>query len=659
MTPIEIARKLAEYQQTEDAQKAYTLVLQQQERTPEEELEAASYLFFSQGDYQVAYTTFVSLYNRGYFQEELMNLMTQAFYQPNVKEQRRRYQENCQRLSRYPYLFRQDFPDFDQLPVLFFPFDENGYIPFDRERNQFGSYVNFNDPIIDRHFFHDLENPILAQDVFSQYQLEYLNDNVRKSEWVGRENHIYLHYTQWIDFCAYLQCLTWRELLRDQKFVFLIADEIDQYPIDFKQRFGIDYSKFSLKPIHIREINRLIWHTQLSSHNGGDFFNEIFHGHPNLLTLESVMLDTFSEVCDEFRAQVKDAKRKGQVLPLCLQGIQKFSDKDALIGAMMTNENCRRGLDRASRIVPAVFLQPHFSNILYKIELTDQKGTSRLYSDQYEEIHTSSIFQSFRYIKTFTPMRRLTTSYGATVRFMMDQVSEDLKTDEKGTLKLGIIRDTIEQRLCNRSFMIDPQDRLYHDSVLVRFEDGKLNPTATFTALASFLDIPYTESMTYCSGLTGLNPESLKGNVLGFDTATVYRTYDEYANDDERAFLEYFFRDVYAFYGYDFHYYQGEPVDESWIKEKIDHFSTINGFMCQTHRKFFSRLRRSEDKSPMSEEEIQRRLEEIISGVNYRRYNLAMNLQRGLRFVNKKGQPLYMMPLLKLDPALLEQPLYH
>ena len=34
--------------------------------------------------------------------------------------------------------------------------------------------------------------------------------------------------------------------------------------------------------------------------------------------------------------------------------------------------------------------------------------------------------------------------------------------------------------------MVDWQDRLFQDSVLVRFEDGKLNPKATFTALAAF-----------------------------------------------------------------------------------------------------------------------------------------------------------------------------
>ncbi|OUO31955.1 hypothetical protein [Flavonifractor sp. An306] len=657
MKTIELARKLAEYKQVEDAQKAYTLVLGQEEKTPEEEMEAASYIFFSQGEYQVAYTTFVSLYNRGHFQAELLDLMTQAFYLPNVKEQRRCYRENCEHFKVYPYLFRKGFPDFDQLPIQFFPFDDKGFIPFYRAENRFGAYVNFNDTVIDRNFFSDLENPILAKDVYSQYQLEYLNDNVRKSEWVGRENHIYLHYTNWDVFCAYLQCLNFVPLLKEEKLVFLMEEEVSQYPIDFQARFGIDYSKYPLKPVHVREINRLIWHTQLAAHNGGDFFNEIFHNHPNLISLESVMFDEFPNIYAKFRRQFKRTRQAGLPIPSWLKGMQQITDKDALLGMMMGDENCCRGLDRASRIVPAIFLQPHFRNIIYKVEVTDQKGTTLLSSEQYDQIHASKLFQSFKYIKTFTPMRRITTSYAATIRFMEEQLAKELTDDGKPNLKVG--SDVMMERLKNRSFMIDPQDRLYHDSVLVRFEDGKLNPKATFTALAKFLDIPYTESMTYCSGKSGLNPESLEGNVLGFDAATVYRTYDEYANDEERAFLEYFLRDAYECYGYDFHYYKGESVDANWIRDKIEHFSTLNAFITGSRRKFYAKLRRADDQEPMSEEEVKRRLDERLKDASKERYNLAIKLQEGLRFVNKNGQPLRLMTPLKLDPALLENPLYH
>lgn len=137
---IELARRLAELGEKEGAQKAYFLVLQQADGSgPELEMEAASYLFFSEGDYQAAYTTFVSLYNRGYYQDELMDLMMQAFYLPNVEEQRKRYEENCRILSRYPYFFRADLFRLTSFPSSFFPTMTRAMSPFTGRKTALGS----------------------------------------------------------------------------------------------------------------------------------------------------------------------------------------------------------------------------------------------------------------------------------------------------------------------------------------------------------------------------------------------------------------------------------------------------------------------------------------------------------------------------------------
>ena len=649
MDTIEIARRLAELGQTEEAQAAYSLVLQEAaERNPELELEAASYLFFSQGNYQVAYTAFVSLYNRGFYQTELMDLMTQAFYLPNAEDQKKRYARNCAALAKYPYLFREDFPDFEALPVQFFPFNDEGYIPFFKAEHRFGAYVNFNDPVIDRYFFRDLDKPVLARDVFSQYQLEYLNDNVRKSEWVGRENHIYLHYTDWTTFCAYLQCLELRPLLSEKKLVFLMEGEIEQYPIDFHARFGIDYAQYPVRPIGIGEVTRMIWHTQLAAHNGGDFFNEIFYGHPNLLSYESIMFDNIQKAVAKVKTNWRRVDWLTPRLRRQLSRMKRPTDKDFLVALFLDRQDISGSLDHGSRIAPALFFQPHFSNMIYDIRESELKGAPMLYSEQYEAIRTSPLFHGFRYIKTFTPMRRITTSYAASVRFMLDQ---EVQGEE-----VKVVPDVLAQRLVNRSFMVDQWDRLYRDSVLVRFEDGKLNPRATFTALAEFLDLPYTESMTYCSSRLGVDPESLAGNARGFDPATVYRTYDEFANDEERAFLEYFLRDAYEYYGYDFHYYQGEPVDEAWIERKIQSFTCLDGFITQSHQKAAQEMAVT---FTNGSDPIDVKVNDPIPGYQSNRRRIADFLLRGLRFVNKQGQPLKMMKPLKLDPALLEQPLYH
>ena len=324
-----------------------------------------------------------------------------------------------------------------------------------------------------------------------------------------------------------------------------------------------------------------------------------------------------------------------------------------LVAYLFSREDSCDGIDFGSRICPAVLFQPHFGNVAYHVIGYANRHLSTLISEQYEALKNSMMLQGFKYIKTFTPMRRITTSYAASVRFMQQQVTGE-RSCEGGSHP--IILDEITNRLQNRSFMIDPADRLYRDSVLVRFEDAKLNPKATFTALADFLDIPYTHSMTYCSGAAGLDPESLAGNVRGFDPAAVYKTYDEYANADERALLEYFLRDAYQEYGYDMLYYKGEPVDEQWVQERLSRLTCLDGYIAESLR---LNLRSQEGDAALTEEEIDAQCDAYLQTVHDNRAGLVMRLLEGLRFYNQQGEPLRMMKKLALDPALLEQPLYH
>ena len=671
MTAIEIARQLAALGQSEGAIKAYGLVLHQAQ-SPEEELESALYILQNGGDYRVSYSALIGLCRRGQFRDDCLSILTQAFYEPNVKLLKTRYENNRKLLEKYPYLFRKDFLDFEFLPLRFYPYDDNRFVPYHVGEERFGEYIDFKRPVVSRNFFKDLDRPILAENVFSQYELEYLNDCVRPSEWVGRDNHVYLHYTDWAEFCAHLQCLNLRPLLEDEKFVFLIGDEVSQYPIDFKERFGADYSQYPVKPLGVREINRLIWHTQLSTHNGGDFFNEIFDGHPNLMPLPSVMMKDVEEGIKNWKealANAKSSKEAAQALlrgnsPQTLRVLQELrtmpsvSDKDVFVAIYLSNEAVMKNVDPAARVVPAVFFQPHFSNIVYGLHV-DAKNRTVLKSDEYDKTVQSPIFRGFKYIKTFTPMRRFTTSHGATVKFMYQSAQKEAKEGEAQ----AVVPDAVSQRVLNRSFMVDWLDRLYADSVLVRFEDAKLNPKATFTALAAFLDLPYTQSMTYCSLNGEVDPESLAGNVRGFDPAAVYRTYDEYVNDAERTYIEYFMRDAYEYYGYGFQYYDGGPMDEDRVKELLEGFTTIDHYIRDTWKKIYKKATVTVNDQRVTEEtelDVQGRLlENQVKSFQANRVKNSEILMRGLRFVNRHGQPLHMMPRLELDPALLEQPLYH
>ncbi len=670
MNAIEIARACAAVGNQLDACKAYMLTINESTgEAPAEEMEAAVYLLQTGGNYKVAYTCFYSLYNRGFFREDCLSIMTEAFYTPNVRAIRNRYEKNCKLLKKYPYIFLKAFPAFEDLPIRFYPFDDSGFIPFYVQDERFGNYINFNDPVISRNFFRDLEKPILADDVYSQYEIEYLVDNVRNSEYVSKENHIYLHYTDGMTFCAYLQCIDMRPLLKEKKIVFLIEEEIVQYPIDFKKRFGIDYNRYPLKPVSVCEINKLIWHTQLSTDNGGDFFNEIFDSHPNLLLQFSVMYDTVEQdVILAVRKNLLGAKNLQEAIKrypnwpprvvrdlYCMNGP---TDKDILVAWFLSRDDCTKPLDPASRIVPAIFFQPHFSNINYTFKSAGKHGIM-LIGAQLQRIHEAPMFR-FKYIKTFSPMRRFTTSYGAAVRSMYN-TSKRQDADDPNAKTKYIVPDAISQRACNRSFMRDPDDRLYRDSIVVRFEDGKLNPRATFTALAAFLDLPYTETMSYCSEKGVRDVQTWQNNVIGFDPATVYRTYDEWANDSERAWLEFLLRDAYEFYGYDFHYYDGKPMDEKKVKDLISDFTTLDKLSRETWPKIFQPKIASGGLEALSEEEkekLSKQIDEHIAKYRKARMENTKLLMGEPRFINERRQSLRMIPLLKLDPTLLEQPLY-
>ncbi len=703
MEAIEIAQRLAELNQNEEALRAYKLALQDQsEKTPGALMNAALHILqFGQGDdYQISYTLFYDLYQQGSFRQEILQIMDGAFYEPNVKRQKNRYRQNVKLLEKYPYLFRKDFPDFDRLPIRFYPFDDSSYTPLHVAEGRFGDYVKPRDPVVRHYFFKDLENPILAKDVTSQYELEYLRDSVRKSEDLGRENHIYLHYASWPDFCAWLSVLDMKPVLEEKKVVFLMEDELAQYPINFKERFGIDYGKYPLKPAGLREVCRMIWHTQLSSHNGGDFFNEIFDAHPNLLVLPSIILEETEETIEKVEAALRRANSaqdlpqllpawKSRRLVLELYSMKDRTAKDILVALYMDRiQESAPFLDKASRLAPVLFFQPHSIDLQYKLGVSDHSGYAILGSEFYNRLCASPVFRDFKYIKTFTPMRRFTTSYGATLRFMEEQAEE---TKDGGAPK--VVDDQVIIRPLNRSFMIDWQNRLFKDSVLVRFEDGKLNPRATFTALAEFLDIPYTESMTYCSQFGERDPESYKGNARGFDPAPVYRTYDSYSTEDERYFLEYFMRDLYEEYGYSFHYYDGAPMDEKRVNELIERFTKIDSMIRDSWRVWLNWTIKKNEERPEEEKEAVRErfkknppvnaklrtlsnqeikdyflwpeadlealLEDLIQDYHANRRRVAAVLLKGLEFVNKNDQPLHMMPKLQLDLALLEQPLYH
>ena len=104
-------------------------------------------------------------------------------------------------------------------------------------------------------------------------------------------------------------------------------------------------------------------------------------------------------------------------------------------------------------------------------------------------------------------------------------------------------------------------------------------------------------------------------------------------------------------------------MDGDRVKELLEGFTTIDHYIRDTWKKIYKKATVTVNDQRVTEEtelDVQGRLlENQVKSFQANRVKNSEILMRGLRFVNRHGQPLHMMPRLELDPALLEQPLYH
>ena len=104
-------------------------------------------------------------------------------------------------------------------------------------------------------------------------------------------------------------------------------------------------------------------------------------------------------------------------------------------------------------------------------------------------------------------------------------------------------------------------------------------------------------------------------------------------------------------------------MDEEKAAQLIKGFTTVNHYMRETWMKIFMGMQVSQDGEPVHEDlarAIQEKLlDDYMADFDKNRLNNARILLKGLHFVNGNGQPLRMMPMLELDPELLEAPIYH
>ena len=469
----------------------------------------------------------------------------------NNEKLREQYNNNRALLNKYPYWFGQEIPGYDELDFTTFLKKENIFVV--QNKTTGGSFeIEINSDRETEYFFSDLSKPLLIENETNEYNLHFLVDNVRASEDVAMDNHIYLHYSDPNILFSAMQAFDFASLLEREKIVFLVGEnEGAAYPIDFKKKYNIDYSSMTPRQIQLQEMNRLcFWYkhtgagTWLSvralglnstviSTIGWFFFKTGFTRTPEYI--HTVMDDSATIT----REKLIDFLDNSDIVN-SLEGIDgvsdfvstTYKDKDFFTPAELFRAYFIfrvSKMDKSPRVIPLIVCDPH------------DDGPDGL--AKYEKI-----MESFKYLTVMTTFREPIVCFARNY--------ENGWLPDEFYLKKELMSEYSYARFLSKKFY----DRYY----AFRFEDLKQQPADMLKSVCVLLNIPFDEEMLSAkAALTDKQGDT----VSGFDPKPLNRDISNVFSDFDIMRLKIFYAPIHKYYGYDYFDEQEHNMDaDSVIK---------------------------------------------------------------------------------------------
>lgn len=545
---------------------------------------------FNSGDIVTAMKEISNIYCKETHCNELIEFLLSKLIDEEKSNREEIFNENSKLLEVYPYIFNKNFTKqstFTLLPIS----EEISYI-YDSINFKF-EHIEINSKQETKYFFENLDNAVYVENEFNEFNLNFLVDNVRASEDVAYENHIYLYYDCIEYFSMLLYYCDFTPLLEKQKIVFLIGEEEkSMYPIDFKERFNIDYYAMEFQEVRIDEIKRLVLQNHISVNSGNNFFSELFDGANSLLNMSSIqqfLNTTFGYFnanisLNEYIDIVKNTISNSEINSLSrimdgfiLTEISPFNVESEFIKFFKIFENiciknkattkkdwlCANYLafetysnfENYQRISPTIHHILHHAHIKNRVYHSD-----KIYK------YLKPIIEEFPYFYSYSHIRDPIVS-----------IRGHLKIKKVKQFNINMFNfDMITWWFRYLNYLSDDLDFRYsHEfdkKIFIRFEDMKLNPKATLVATCKWLNIPYDDSMEICTfmGKPIYIEEPAENEVIGevksgFSVHPMYPRdmYDKVFSKENIEILEKFLYPTYQYMGYKPLYLDEEQVNSN------------------------------------------------------------------------------------------------
>lgn len=544
-------------------------------------------------------------------------------------------------------------PSFAELPIKPVRISQKKYAYWEKDSKTLSrGLVISRTEHVEKPFFQDLDKPLLVENEMNVCHLEYLYDNVRRSEDYGGDNHIYLSYDNINEFLLFLCVEDITGYLSMEKFIFLFGEQKEkEYPMDLQKCFGIDYTDAKPTPIRVEEIQRIFVNRFWFPCVGNSFFMGLLDCHKDILSIKGFGLSDFvfiyrNALCDRTVLEVQKSyfdntmddltfKSFSEIfsgccwigktpcpspapehffdcLLKCFKNDYKPKEEEWLKGIFLAY-SMALGREFKGRISPAIKYETHF--ILY---FPDENKRNE---------YTMGFIRKFKYRYNMVPIR-----YFIIARTSM--ADKWMKEGRFANGRLGHRLGWMYNRLIDESRSLDQKYNSLYKNVLLRFEDFKLYPKASIVSLCEWLDIPWDDVLMK---ITANGVEYMAFGTGAFDPAPLYKRYYNVCNPFDYYRIELVMSKYWKHFGYEPIFYKGDKI---YTKAEIKKMFEIP-FQFEQYVK--------DEKEKTKIPTIRKRMYELVE----------KRLNEGDEFLDAQGKEMVPIPWLRPKMELVNGELYH
>ena len=488
--------------------------------------------------------------------EEVITELRESFFVPNLEQMSENFRNNSKLLKSYLYIFTHDFTEPDKSRYILFPLTETLYYCYDTiKKKLFPMEVSSDQET--KYFFENLDNPLFVENEFNEFNLKFIEDNVRDSRDFAGDNHIYLWYENVDMFSLLMYYIDLKPFFERNKFIVLIGEEKSKYPIDFKTEFGIDYGCMTPHKIRIEEMNRIcFWVTRYLSgtvfvmdvlnknkYMSADSTHVYFYMGTKYNGVKLFGSNMFSKILKDIKAEYSIEFLSEIITNKQVEYYREDYRKVYLNVINWLKENSTKTTFTIPELLRAAMLYGYYDK---KPNINPRVVPNIVFDPHWENYNNwASVILSFPYRKALNSIRNQVITVG------------QIYKHDKGIYILG-----------DYQILLTLQDVFQRVYSVVKFEDLKMHPKETSKSLCKFLNIPYDPQMIDDSDLDDVDSchaEAEKPKTM-FDKTSLNRNVDSVLSQFDQVRLQIFFDPINRYYDYPTFDFESCPMTDDDVE---------------------------------------------------------------------------------------------